>query len=258
MVIAAEAKPKIVVGDEKNGFKLREKSLKSSLTPRTRMIILNTPANPTGCVYSEEELRMIIKIVKAYNLYIISDEIYEKIIYRGNKHISIASLDGKVKSLALNINGLSKSHAMTGWRIGYLAGQKEIVKAIDNFQSHSTSNPCSISQKAALEALTQEEGRELAMLEKFQSRRDLILKRLQNLKSLSYVVPDGAFYIFCNISKTGLGSVSFAKRLLEDMLVATVPGIAFGWDTHIRLSFATSREEIEKGMDRLTELVSVL
>lgn len=256
MVIIAGARPKIVLTEQKNGFKLMEKQLRASLTRRTRMIILNTPANPTGAVYGEEELKAIIKIAKLYSLYIISDEIYEKIIYKGNKHISIGSLDKEVKSLVLTINGLSKSHAMTGWRIGYLAGRKEIIKAVNDFQSHSTSNACSISQKAALEALRQEEDQVLAMSGEFQVRRELILKRLENLRDISYVVPGGAFYVFCNISKTGLDSVAFAQRFLEDMMVAVIPGIAFGWDTHIRLSFAASRQDIDKGMDRLEEFIS--
>ena len=251
MVRLAGAKPKIALSEEKNNFKLSEKSFKSCLTRRTRLIILNTPANPTGSVYQKEELEMVSQIAKSYNLYVISDEIYEKIIYQGSKHISFASLSKEAKDLTLTVNGFSKSHAMTGWRIGYLAGPEQIIRAIDKLQSHSTSNPCSISQKAALEALSQKEDLISPMLKEFQNRRDLIIGRLENLRELSYVVPGGAFYIFVNISKTGLDSLTFARRLLEETMVATVPGVAFGWDTHIRLSFATSAEDIEKGMDKI-------
>lgn len=181
----------------------------------------------------------------------ISDEIYEYIIFDGKKHISIASLGDDVKRLTLLVNGVSKSYAMTGWRIGYVAGDEEIITAINNIQSHSTSNPVSISQKAALEALTGDQASVSLMRDEFESRRNYIMNRIDGIKKISVVKPGGAFYAFCNIEKTKLKPAALAKRLLDEAQVAAIPGEPFGSERHIRLSFATNTREISKGMDRM-------
>lgn len=252
MVRVAGGEIKFIVTELQHNFKLTAKELKKSLSPKTKLLILNSPANPTGSVYSQEELEEIAQICCDNKIYVISDEIYEKLIYDNISHTSIASLNSEIFNLTFTVNGVSKSYCMTGWRIGYCAGpSSEIVNAIKNLQDHSTSNPCSISQKAALGALSVSGDWTKRMCQEFAKRRDYLLERMNKIPSLSYCHPQGAFYLFCNISQTGLTSQDFSMRLLNEEKVAVIPGDGFGCDEYIRLSFAVNIETIKKGIDRL-------
>jgi len=237
-----------------NNFKINPQDLEKAITPKTKMLILCSPSNPTGVVYDEKELKQIASICLKNNIYILSDEIYEKLIY-GKKHVSIASVNDKVKKLTIVINGVSKSYAMTGWRIGYAAAEEEIVKAATRLQDHTTSNPTSISQKAALAAITGPEDHVAKMVYEYKKRRDFMVDRLNRIDGMIASRPDGAFYVFANVSKfysdEVKGSMVFCQRLLEDAYVAVVPGIAFGDDRFVRLSFATGMEHIKRGLDRM-------
>lgn len=251
MVLLAGANPVILNSEVKNGLKITAKQLKAALTKKTKAVIINSPSNPTGVVYTEAELRELGKVILGSSAYIISDEIYEKLIYDGLRHVSIASFSGELFKRTFVVNGVSKSYSMTGWRIGYAAGPKEAMAAISNLQDHSTSNPVSIAQKAALEALKGGQKNVQDMRAEFAKRRDYICRRFDKIRNVSYVRPQGAFYIFCDISKTGFKSMEYAKRLLEEANVAVIPGEPFGWDGYVRLSFATSMENINKGLDRI-------
>ena len=237
-----------------NNFKINPQDLEKVITPKTKMLIFNSPSNPTGAVYDEKELKQIAAICLKHNIYILSDEIYEKLIY-GKKHVSIASVNEKIKKLSIVINGVSKSYAMTGWRIGYAAAEEEIVKAATRLQDHSTSNPSSISQKAALAAINGPEDHVEKMTYEFKKRRDFMVDRLNRIEGIVAPRPDGAFYVFANVSKFYSeqinGSMIFCQKLLEDAYVAVIPGVAFGDDRYIRLSFATSMDHIKRGLDRL-------
>jgi aspartate aminotransferase len=251
MVNLCEGIPRFIKTSAENSFKMTADDLSKNISSKTKLLVLNSPSNPTGCVYTKEELAKIAEICVAKKIFVISDEIYEKIIFDGLKHTSIASFGKDIYELTVTVNGLSKSHSMTGWRIGYLGGPQDIVNAISNFQDHSTSNPVSISQKAAVAALSMSDSFSKEMTLEFQKRRDYIVKRLQGMKKISYVLPKGAFYIFCDISKTNLDSLTFCTRALDELLIAAIPGFAFGNDDYVRLSFATGLKAIEKGMDRL-------
>jgi aspartate aminotransferase len=205
-----------------------------------------------------EEIQAIAKTCVEKNIFVISDEIYEKIIFDGLKHISIASLGKEIYDLTVTVNGVSKSHSMTGWRIGYLGAPQDIADAISNLQDHSTSNPASISQKAAYAALGASDDFSRQMCQEFQKRRDYAIQRLGQIKKLKPVLPQGAFYIFCNISKTKMGSLAFADRLLSEASVALIPGEGFGKDDYVRISFATSIEQIEIGLARIAEWLKKL
>ena len=239
-------------------FKINQKILEAAITDKTKALILNSPANPTGVVYDKQELKMIADICKKHSIYVISDEIYELLIYE-KKHISIASFDQDIKKLTIVVNGVSKTYAMTGWRIGYCAGQKEIIKAASSIQDHSTSNPNSIAQKAALEALTGPQDAIKKMKQAYQKRRDYMMQRLQKIKGIKVPLPDGAFYVFADVSQLYNpnipNSVEFCRRLLEKNHVATIPGGAFGDDRYIRLSYATNEDNIKKGLDRIEAFV---
>ncbi|MFA6016986.1 MAG: pyridoxal phosphate-dependent aminotransferase [Patescibacteria group bacterium] len=241
-----------------NNFKINPQDLEKAITPKTKMLIFNSPSNPTGVVYDEKELKQIATICLKHNIYILSDEIYEKLIY-GKKHTSIASISDKVKKLTIVVNGVSKSYAMTGWRIGYAAAEEEIVKAATRLQDHTTSNPTSISQKAALAAIEGPEDHVAKMVYEYKKRRDFMVDRLNRIEGIIASRPDGAFYVFANVSKFYnndiKGSMAFCQKLLEDAYVATVPGLAFGDDRFIRLSFATGMEHIKRGLDRLEKFV---
>ncbi|UCB57353.1 MAG: pyridoxal phosphate-dependent aminotransferase [Candidatus Omnitrophota bacterium] len=258
MVKLAGATAHIVQTQPQNQFKLDKRSLASAITKKTKAVILNSPANPTGSVYSQDELEEICALAVERNFYIISDEIYEKFIFDGKKHISCASLNEEIYRRTIVVNGVSKSYSMTGWRIGYLASPDEkIIQAIKKLQSHSTSNPCSISQKAAYQALEKTDKTQMQkMLKSFQERRDCMLRGLDEISGLSYIKPEGAFYVFCDISQLKLDSITFCRKLLEEAEIAAVPGEAFGRDDYIRLSFATSRNEIEEGLRRLKKWVT--
>lgn len=254
MVKLAEAKPVYVETSLKEDFKINYSKLKKYLTKKTKVLILNSPSNPCGVVYNRDELSEIARFCIENNLYCISDEIYEKIIFDGQKHYSIASLSDEIKKLTITVNGFSKSYSMTGWRLGYLAAEPEIASAVSNLQSHSTSNPTSISQKAAVAAFSVPQSFLDDSCKKFQERRDYISSRLDKLKGkISYKKPDGAFYFFCDVSKTGMDAADFANRLLDEKFVALVPGGSFGCGKFVRISFATSMENIKKGLDRIEE-----
>ncbi len=250
---------------EEEGFKLSPEKLLQNITSRTQLLILNSPNNPTGAVYSREELLALAEIVREKNIYVISDEIYEKMAYEGVKHTSIASLDSRLKDLTVVINGVSKAYSMTGWRIGYAAGDKEIIAAMSRLQSHSTSNPDSIAQRAAVAAISGTQEPLKKMLMEFKKRRDYLVERLNSLKGFSCRKPQGAFYAFPNISGV-LGkdfrgrkledSSSLAALLLSEARVAVVPGSAFGEDNYLRFSYATSRENLTQGLDRIEELMN--
>ncbi len=255
MALLASAKPVILDAELKNGLKITAKQLKSAITKKTRAVIINSPSNPTGTVFTEQELKEFAGIILASEAYIISDEIYEKLVYDNIKQVSIASLSDEAYKRTFVVNGVSKSYSMTGWRIGYAAGPKEAMQAISNLQDHSTSNPASISQKAALAALTGPQDCIAQMRIEFQKRRDYICQRFDRMKKIAYVRPQGAFYIFCDISKTGLKSMDFTKKLLQEANVAVVPGEPFGWDDYVRLSFATSMENTTKGLDRIEKFL---
>ena len=256
MAILAEAKPVFIETDDSSGFKISLPAIKKAITKNTKVVIINSPSNPTGSIYAKEELKEIGKLLSEKEILIISDEIYEKIIFDGNLHVSIASLGEDIFKNTVVVNGVSKSFAMTGWRIGYLAASSnELVAAIKNIQSHSTSNPVSISQMATLEALNNSSGTIILdnMRNQFEKRRNYIVERINKIKGLSCRKPEGAFYVFCRINKKGLSSMEVTDRLLDEAKVAVVPGKVFGSDAHIRLSFATSMENIEKGINRIEE-----
>jgi aspartate aminotransferase len=263
MINMAQGVPVFVELDEARKFEIDFKILESKITNKTKMMIVNSPSNPTGGVFSRETLEKLAGIALKNNIMVISDEIYEKNLYNGKKHISIASLSPEMKARTVVVNGLSKSHAMTGWRIGYIASDDaELVKAMDNLQSHSTSNPMTVSQWAAMEACRTDEKIVQAMVAEFDKRRQHIVKRVNAIPGLSCVEPDGAFYVFPNFKKligkaiNGKkieGSLTLADMFLTDAKVAIVPGIAFGSDVHFRMSYATSMEKIDKGLDRIQE-----
>ncbi|MFA5099300.1 MAG: pyridoxal phosphate-dependent aminotransferase [Candidatus Omnitrophota bacterium] len=258
MVNLAEGSPRLVKTDASNSFKITPDGLLTHITPKTRILILNSPSNPTGCVYTPEELAKIAEICVSKKIVCISDEIYEKIIFDGQRHASIASFGKEIYDLTVTVNGLSKSHSMTGWRIGYIGAPEDIAAAISNLQDHSTSNPTSIAQKAAVAALNMPETFSQSMCAEFQKRRDFIVGRLAKMQAITAVKPGGAFYIFCDISRTKLDSMAFSGKFLDEMLVAVIPGIAFGDDRYIRMSFATGLPQIEKGMDRLEQFLKKL
>lgn len=253
MVKLAEATPKIIETKEEDGFKVDIKTIRKCVTSKTKAIIINSPSNPAGIVYDKRELENIADIVVSKKIIAISDEIYEKLIYDGKAHYSIAALGEDIKDLTVTVNGVSKTYAMTGWRIGYLGAPIEIAKAIDELQSHSTSNPASISQAAALEALKLNKNVIEDMRRAFEKRRDYMLSLLDKIGKISYTKPEGAFYVYCNISRTGMKAGEFAKKILEEKGVAVIPCEDFGSDKHIRLSFAASDENIRKGAERIGE-----
>lgn len=253
MVKMAEAKPVIANGRPSNNFKIDEKELSSKITKKTKCLMLNSPSNPTGSVYEERELEFIAKLAVKHDFFVISDEIYEKLIYNRAKHIPIASLGKDIYERTITVNGVSKSYSMTGWRIGYAAGPFEVMKAVANLQSHATSNPSSISQAAALKALSMDQACVEEMRKEFEKRRDLMVSRINAMKTISCTKPEGAFYVFCDISKLKWGSVETANRLLDEARVAVIPGEPFGADKYIRLSFATGVDNVKKGMDRIGE-----
>ena len=257
--------PVFVELDESKNFEIDFDLLNKKITKKTKAMIVNSPSNPTGAIFSEETLKKLAEIALKNNILIVSDEIYEKLIYNGKKHISIASLSKEVKAKTIVVNGVSKTYAMTGWRIGYIASDdKEIISAIDKLQSHSTSNPTTPAQIAAIEALKTPESVIQAMVNEFDKRRKHILQRVRAINGLTAVEPEGAFYIFPNFSvfigktlggKIIKGSLDLAEVLLNEAKVAVVPGIAFGTDKHFRLSYATSMANIDKGLDRISEIL---
>ena len=258
MVRLAGAEPVFVPTKEENGWKMTAEEFQDAMTPRTKLVILNSPGNPTGSVYTKEELAAIVEVCVDEEILILSDEIYEKLTYDGAQHVSVASISKEAYDLTITVNGFSKAYSMTGWRLGYLAAPEAIAKAIDAIQSHSTSNPCSFAQKGALAALKGDQQPVSDMRDEFDLRRQYMVQRLSAIDRLSVVKPQGAFYVLVNIGKLGLSSTNFADRLLSKHQVAVVPGVAFGNDNTIRLSYATSMDIIKKGLDRLEEFCRTL
>ncbi len=257
--------PVIVETDPEEGFRLDPDRLAKAVTPRTRLLILNSPQNPSGAVYPAEDLKAIAEIVVENGLYVLSDEVYEKLVYDGEKHTSIAALGEEIKRRTVVINGVSKTYAMTGWRIGYAAAEVEIIKAMAKLQEHLTGNPASIAQKAAVEALEGSQKPVAEMITQFAQRRDYMVERLSSLAGFVCPCPKGAFYAFPNISqwhgKTIQGrrigdGTDLAAVILEEAHVAVVPGTGFGFPDCIRFSYATSMENIKEGLDRIERLLS--
>ncbi len=257
MVRLAGGEPVFVQTKEENGWKMTAEEFQDAMTPRTKLVIINSPGNPTGAVYTEEELQAIVDVAADEEILILSDEIYEKLVYDDVKHVSTARLNGAF-DITITVNGFSKAYSMTGWRLGYLAAPEPIAKAIDAIQSHSTSNPCSFAQKGALAALKGDQQPVADMRDEFNLRRNYMVNRLTAIPGVSVVKPQGAFYVLVNIAKLGLSSTNFADRLLSKHHVAVVPGVAFGNDQTVRLSYATSLDVIKKGLDRFEEFCKTL
>ncbi|MEH1923202.1 pyridoxal phosphate-dependent aminotransferase [Nostoc sp.] len=245
----------IVPTDATTGYKITPEQLRKAITPKTKLFILNSPSNPTGMVYTPDEIKALAQVIVDADIFVVSDEIYEKILYDGAEHISIGSLGKEIFDRTLISNGFAKAYSMTGWRLGYLAGPVEIIKAASTIQGHSTSNVCTFAQYGAIAALESSQDCVEEMRQAFAKRRQVMLDRLNAIPGLSTAKPDGAFYLFPDISKTGLKSLEFCDALLEEHQVAVIPGIAFGADDNIRLSYATDLATIEKGIDRLEKFV---
>ncbi len=264
MIKMADGIPVIIETKEEDDFKFTAQQLKDAITPKTKALVLNSPSNPTGMLYNEAELRKIAEIAVEKDIFVVADEIYEKLIYDGKEHISIASFNEEIKDRTIIVNGVSKSYAMTGWRIGFTAANAEVTKAMANMQSHATSNPSSISQAAALEAYVGEQDTVEEMRRVFEQRRNYMVERINSIEGVSCKMPEGAFYVMMNI-KNVLGreiggkvintSDDFCEVLLEKSLVALVPGSGFGCEGYVRWSYATSMENIEMGLDRLEEFL---
>jgi len=263
----AGAIPIFARGNESNNFILTINELKKKITKKTRGIIINNPSNPAGAVYSKRELKEISEFALEKNMWIISDEIYEKLVYHNKKHISIASISSEIKNIVITINGLSKSYAMTGWRVGYAAGPKEIIKSMKKLQGHTTANINSIAQKAAIEALTGPQNFIDLMLTAYYSRKNKMLEYLNSLERVRCNNPDGAFYVFPNVSKLYgakydggilVNDFDVANYLLEHAHIAVVPGSSYNCPGYVRLSYATSMDNIEKGLERMSVAIQNL
>ena len=266
MVKLAQSKSVILDAGVEQHYKITPAQLKNAITSKTKVFIFNTPSNPTGAVYSKDEIIALAEVLKDKNIYIVSDEIYEKIVFDGEEHFSIGSIDF-LKDKTITVNGVSKAYAMTGWRIGYAGGNSEIIKLARNLQSHSTSNASSISQAATLAALTEESNEIEEMVEKFKIRRDYIYDSLNKIEGIKCPLPKGAFYVFYDVSNyygkhmNGYDikdSSSFCNYLLTEQNVGLVPGVAFGNDNCVRMSYACSMEELSDGIERITKALHKL
>ena len=267
MVALAGGKPVIVSTSEEEGFKLHPETLEKAITPKTKAVVINSPSNPTGSAYTRKDLEKLAEVLLRHKIFVISDEIYEKIVYDGFEHVSIASLSDAVKALTIILNGVSKTYSMTGWRIGYTAGPKELIAAMTNIQSQSTSNPTSFSQKGALEALQGNQAEVSVMVEEYQRRRDLICDALTSIAGITCYKPQGAFYVFPNVG-VYLGKEHKKERikdtsqltgyLLDEARVAVVPGVEFGAEGFLRLSYPIAPEVITEGIARIKEALARL
>ncbi|MBR2452849.1 MAG: pyridoxal phosphate-dependent aminotransferase [Clostridia bacterium] len=263
MVKMAGGKPVFIDTTEEANFKFTPQQLEAHITPRTRALVLNTPSNPTGMVYTREELKEIAEIAVKNNIYVIFDEIYEKLVYEG-EHINIATLGEDIRNLTIIVNGMAKAYAMTGWRIGFTASNADVAKAMSNIQSHATSNPNSIAQFASVEALLGDQSSIDVMKKEYIKRRDYMVERINSIDGISCKKPNGAFYIFMNV-KALLGKELYGQvfdsasalcdDILERALVALVPSEGFGIDGYVRLSYATSMEVIKEGLDRIEKYI---
>ncbi|OKH32860.1 aspartate aminotransferase [[Phormidium ambiguum] IAM M-71] len=258
MVKLAGGVPVIVQTDGKNQYKITPEQLSAAITPKTKLFVLNSPSNPTGVVYTPAEIEALAKVVVEKDIYVVSDEIYEKIIYDDAQQVSIGSFGPEIFQRTFISNGFAKAYSMTGWRVGYLAGPVQAIKATSTVQGHSTSNVCTFAQYGAIAALTSPQDCVEEMRQAFAKRRQVMLERVSAIPGLSCPKPDGAFYLFIDVSKTGLASLEFCDKFLESYQVAAIPGVAFGADDCIRLSYATDLDTINKGMDRLDQFVRSL
>lgn len=259
--------PVELYGTKENDLKVTAKQIEEAITPKTKALILNTPSNPTGMVYSEKELRAIAEVVVSNDIYVVADEMYEHLIYGEQEHISIASLGEEIYKRTITCSGVSKSYAMTGWRIGYTGSSLEVAKLMSSVQSHQTSNPCSIAQKASLEAITGPQDAVEEMRQEFDKRRKHMYERIVEMPLVDTLEPEGAFYVFVDCTDalersykgTRIGTANrLAEILIEDYNVAVVPCADFGFDNYIRLSYAISMKAIDKGLDRLEEFLNTL
>ena len=266
-VLLNDAKPVFVKTLESDSFVVRPEALEACITKNTKALILNSPSNPTGMLYNRKNLEKIAELAVKHNFYVISDEIYEKLVYDGSEHVSIASLGDEIRARTIVVNGLSKSHAMTGWRLGYAAGPADLIKAMTNIQSQSTSNPNSMTQKAAVEALKGPQDFIATMRTEFDKRRKFVVSELNTIPGMSCIMPNGAFYAFPNTAKiygarfrdkTINSSTDLALYFLEEAKVALVHGEAFGDDNYVRISYATSLDDISKGLERIRQALQNL
>jgi aspartate aminotransferase len=255
MVKLAGGTPILVPTDATTGYKITPAQLQAAITPNTRLFVLNSPSNPTGMVYTPAEIRALAEVVVANDIYVVSDEIYEKLLYDGAEHFSIGAASPAAFERTIVSSGFAKAYAMTGWRVGYLAGPLELIKAATRIQGHSTSNVCTFAQYGAIAALEGSQDCIAEMLAAFAQRRHYMLEALNAIPGLVCPKPDGAFYLYPNIGKLGMTSLDFSSQLLEAQQVAVIPGIAFGTDDCIRLSYATSMDTIQTGLERLEQFV---
>lgn len=256
MVKLAEGTPVILPTTVEQNFKITPEQLKQAITPKTKLFIFNSPSNPTGMVYTPEEVKAIAQVVVDSGIWVLSDEIYEKILYDGAEHLSIGAASPDAYEHTIVSSGFAKTYAMTGWRVGFLAGPQPLIKAATTIQGHSTSNVCTFSQYGAIAAYEGSQDCVAAMVTAFAERRQFMLDSLNAIPGLTCPQPNGAFYMFPSIAKTGLTSLAFCDALLESQQVAAIPGIAFGADDCIRLSYATSMDTIKRGLERLAKFVA--
>lgn len=246
----------IVETTAENEYKITPEQLKNAITPKTKLFVLNSPSNPTGGVYTPSEIEALAQVIVDNDIFVVSDEIYEKILYDGATHLSIAQVNQATFDRSIISNGFAKAYSMTGWRLGYIAAPLPIIKAMSTIQSHSTSNVCTFAQYGAIAALEGSQDCVSEMLTAFTERRKVIFEAINSIPHLSAPKPQGAFYVFVDISETGMKSLDFCQKLLEEEKVATIPGVAFGEDRCIRLSYATDMTSINKGMERLNKFIS--
>lgn len=258
MVTLAGGKSVIVTTTAENEYKITPKQLEEAITPKTKLFVLNSPSNPTGSVYTPDEIKALAEVIVNHDILVVSDEIYEKILYDGATHLSIGAVNEEIFKRTLISNGFAKAYSMTGWRVGYIAGDVNIIKAMTTVQGHSTSNVCTFAQYGAIAALESSQDCVAEMLLSFAERRKVMYSAVESMSNVSAPLPSGAFYLFIDISNTGLKSLEFCDKLLTQERVATIPGIAFGDDNCIRLSYATDMDSIEKGMTRLSHFIESL
>ncbi|MEM1424981.1 MAG: pyridoxal phosphate-dependent aminotransferase [Cyanobacteria bacterium P01_H01_bin.130] len=258
MVLLADGKPVIVNTTAEQQYKITPEQLRAAITPRTKFLVLNSPSNPTGQVYSADEIRAIAQVVEETGIYVVSDEIYEKIIYGDEPCLSIAAASPAMRERVFISSGFAKAYSMTGWRVGYLAGPAAVIKDAATVQSHSTSNVCTFAQYGAIAALNESQDCVEVMRQAFAERRERVLARLGKIDGMACDAPGGAFYVFPDVTAFGLGSVEFCDRLLMEHYVAGIPGAAFGADSNVRFSYATDMDTLMKGLDRLEDFVRTL
>ncbi len=258
MVTLAGGKSVFVPATAENSYKITAEQLQNAITDKTKLLIFNSPSNPTGAVYTPEEIEALAKVIVENDIFVVSDEIYEKILYDGVTHVSIGSLNPEIFKRTIVSSGFAKAYSMTGWRIGYIAADKEIINGMKTIQSHSTSNVCTFAQYGAISALESSQDCIANMLEAFGKRRQFMYSAIESMDGVSCPLPYGAFYLFVDISKFGLPSLEFCERLLTEEKVAAISGVAFGNDNCLRLSYATDLDTIDKGMNRLNKFISNL